>query len=243
MHAFLVVRAQNLIGSEMNNNDQHERIGAAAALLSRLRRQRRATVATWAAHCFWGCCPLSDIECALARKRAFRSDYGLIATGVVAAISSLAFAIFMISEGSSPGTVKKEEIAGFFARGLLAESYNFPGSVNKFDNRSIHYRAVDDDVTGSISMRGAGVATQKKSLDSGIDEISASAKASLYNTYVLRFVHRETALLQSNRDYYIVRRGKVLPGAGKVLSIARRGKQWILMTPTRTFVQVIKDVP
>jgi hypothetical protein len=184
---------------------------------------------------------LGNIQNILARKLTFRSDYGLIATGVIAAISSVAFAIFMISEGSNPEMVKKGEIARFFARGLLAKSDKSPGSVNKPDTRPIRYRTIDYDVTGSISMRGLGVTGQKNSPDSIIDGIMASVNTSTYNTYVLRFVHGETALLQSNRDFYVVRRGTMLPGAGKVLSIERRGKRWILVTPTRTFTQVMKD--
>jgi hypothetical protein len=225
----------------MNKSDHHGRMGATAALLLRLRRRRRATVANLAARCFSGCCPLGNIQNILARKLTFRSDYGLIATGVIAAISSVAFAIFMISEGSNPEMVKKGEIARFFARGLLAKSDKSPGSVNKPDTRPIRYRNIDYDVTGSISMHGPGVTGQKISPDSVIDGISTPVNASAYNTYVLRFVHGETVLLQSNRDFNVVRRGTMLPGAGKVLSIERRGKLWILVMPTRTFTQVMND--
>jgi hypothetical protein len=161
----------------MNKSDHHGRMGATAALLLRLRRRRRATVANLAAHCFSGCCPLGNIQNILARKLTFRSDYGLIATGVIAAISSVAFAIFMISEGSNPEMVKKGEIARFFARGLLAKSDKSPGSINKPDTRPIRYRNIDYDVTGSISMHGPGVTGQKISPDSVIDGISTPVNA------------------------------------------------------------------
>jgi hypothetical protein len=146
----------------------------------------------------------------------------------------------MISEGSNPEMVTKGEIAWFFTRGLLAKSDKSPGSVNKPDTRPIRYRTIDYDVTGSISMREPGVTGQKMP-DSVIDGISTPVNANAYNTYVLRFVHGETVLLQSNRDFFVVRRGTMLPGVGKVLSIERRGKRWILVTPTRTFTQVIND--
>ncbi len=227
----------------MNRSNQHRRISAAAEFLPRLRRQRRTTVAGTSVPGCFGQRSLGNKVTVPATPLGVRSDYGLIAAGITAAIGSVAFAAFMISEGSSLETVKKGEFAGFFARGLPAKSYKSPVPTNKFDNRPIGYRTIDYDATGSISMRDVGVAAQKIPPAFAVDGSSASASTGTSNTYVLRFVYRETALLQSNRDFYVVRRGTMLPGAERVLTIERRGNSWILATATRTFTQVIKNVP
>ena len=75
------------------------------------------------------------------------------------------------------------------------------------------------------------------------DVNAVSASDSTNNTYVLRFVHKEAALLQSNRGFYVARRGTMLPGAGKVLSIARYGDKWILVTAKRTFTEAGNNLP
>ena len=75
------------------------------------------------------------------------------------------------------------------------------------------------------------------------DVNAVSASDSTNNTYVLRFVHKEAALLQSNRGFYVARRGTMLPGAGKVLSLARYGDKWILVTAKKTFAESGNNLP
>jgi hypothetical protein len=84
-------------------------------------------------------------------------------------------------------------------------------------------------------MGGVGKALQNTEPASNVDEIAASARAGTNNTYVLRFVHKKSALLQSHRGFYVVRRGTMLPGARKVLSIERLGNTWILSNGDTNF--------
>lgn len=180
-------------------------------------------------------CLAANLDTGSAAVLSFRSDFGLIATGIAAAVSSVAFATFMISHGSRPDTGKKGEYPGFFARGLLAKSPKSPVPINKSNAGPIAFRTIDYDATGSISMRDGGVAAHGISLVPTFDGSLASASASTDNSYVLRFVRGEAALLQSDRGLYAVRRGTMLPGAGRVLSITRLGKTWMLVTTTRIF--------
>jgi hypothetical protein len=111
-------------------------MGAAAAALTSAAEKAQGDRCELDGTLFFGMLSFGEYTKHSCRKLTFRSDYGLIATGVIAAISSVAFAIFMISEGSNPEMVKKGEIARFFTRGLLAKSDKSPGSVNKPDTQS-----------------------------------------------------------------------------------------------------------
>jgi hypothetical protein len=92
-------------------------------------------------------------------------------------------------------------------------------------------------------MGGVGKALQNTEPASNVDEIAASARGGTNNTYVLRFVHKEPALLQSDRGFYVARRGTMLPGARKVLSIERLGNTWIIVTATQISTEVMNKLP
>jgi hypothetical protein len=227
----------------MLRNNQHKRIGTEKALSPRLGGLRRSTVASTVECRFSRRRSSEDINAFPAKVLAFTTDHGLIAAGVAAAIGSVAFATFMISQNSRPDMLKGIEYTGNFTSALRDRSHQSPVHANNKDGQSFEHRTIDYNVTGSISMDVGGKAFQNTAPVSNVAGSTASARANTNNTYVLRFVHKESALLQSDRGFYVVRRGTILPGAGKVLSIERLGDTWILVTATRIFTEVMNNLP
>jgi hypothetical protein len=159
---------------------------------------------------------------------ALTTDRGLAAVGIAAAIGSAVFATFMISQNSTRDMPKGVEHPGVFARALYAQSHQSQVHANKPGGRHIDSRTIDYDVTGSIASNLVR---------------SAASGASTNSIYLLRFVHKEAALLQSSRGFYVARQGTMLPGAGEVLSIERVGDMWVLATATRIFTEVRDNLP
>jgi len=210
----------------MIENKQHRRIGAAKAILPPLSGKRRSVVAGVSKRRFPSRRSSKDINAIPAKVFAFTADHGLRAAGVAAAIGSAAFATVMISQNSHPATLKGTGYPEVFERAFRARSH-----------QSQFHAIIDYNITGSISKDDSGQTAQNTVPASNIDGNAASASANTNNNYVLRFVHKEAALLQNNHDFYVVRRGTILPRAGKVLSIARLGNKWILVTATRIFTE------
>ena len=96
-------------------------------------------------------------------------------------------------------------------------------------------RLVDYNATGSISKHSTENSLQNLEPMPNFSGDSASGDAT--KTYILRFVHKNAALLQNEYGFYVARRGTVLPDAGKVLSIKKLGDTWILTTATRIFYE------
>ncbi|WGJ15679.1 hypothetical protein QEV83_05300 [Methylocapsa sp. D3K7] len=228
---------------DMERKKRHRPSGGTGTLLQQMPRQYRANLAGPVNQSFLGSGQSRDIDAVLAKKLTFMADRGLVAMGVVAALGSVAFAAFMIGEGNSLERLKKREISRSFARGFLGKPHTSAGSASKSNHRPATYSTIDYDITGSISKSGDGVTGQKIASDFANNESPPSADASKYNTYILRFVYKETALLQINHDLYVARRGTRLPKAGRVLSVERRGNQWRVVTTTQTFTRIKDDTP
>src|SRR5450759_3331822 len=151
----------------MLRNNQHKRIGTEKALSPRLGGLRRSTVASTVECRFSRRRSSEDINAFPAKVLAFTTDHGLIAAGVAAAIGSVAFATFMISQNSRPDMLKGIEYPGNFTsalRDLRDRSHQSPVHANNKDGQSIEHRTIDYNVTGSISMGVGGKAFQNLSL-------------------------------------------------------------------------------
>jgi hypothetical protein len=154
------------------------------------------------------------------------TDHWLIAVGVAAAIGSAGFATITINQNTRPNVLKSAEYPKALAQALLFRSLHLQNNTNKPKGRLVDYNA-----TGSISEHS----TENLLPMPNFSGNSASGDAT--KTYVLRFVHKNAALLQNEYGFYVARRGTVLPDAGKVLSIKKLGDTWILTTTTRIFYE------
>lgn len=172
----------------------------------------------------------------------FTTDRWLRVLGVAAAFGSAAFATFMISQNGSQHGVRGVEHQSILVRARRARLSGFHSYTSNSEDRFAVTRALDYDTTGSISIKDVRTPVKNTVPTSNI-EGSAAFKSGGTSSYRLRFVHNGGAVLQGERGFYIARRGTVLPGAGKVLSIGRLGDGWIIVTTTEVFTQVGDDRP
>lgn len=153
------------------------------------------------------------------RMHVITIDQGLAAAGVILALFSLAFAAFMVSQYDRyPGTEGGED-SRFLPRRSLAMA-SAQARVKLFRRSAIDFNA-----TGSIIpfKPGHKMRWPKTSQDNFIKHQPGTG-------FELSFVHNNMALVKHRRGFYAARVGTVLPDAGSVLSIERRGRNWILVT-------------
>jgi hypothetical protein len=216
----------------MIENAQHRGIGAAKAILPPLRGRRRNTIVDVPQHWLSSLVSSEDLNASPAHVASFTADLGLTATGVAAAIASAAFAVVMISQNSDPPMLKGARYPKTLERAFRTWPRQAQRHIVNHDGQPSDHETVDYNVTGSISK------SREQTAETTAPQSNSDWGASSANSnYVLRFVHKQAALLQRNRDFYVVRQGTILPSAGKVLSITRLGNKWILVTATRIFTE------
>jgi len=187
-------------------------------------------------------CLSSECVSAPSKVPVLKSDHGLIVAGVVTAIGSAVFAAFMISQDNRQDMFKGDQILGVFAQALRARSHQTKFHDDNQNRWPIYSRTIDYNVTGSISMSSAGRSVQNTNLTPNIERNAVSTSAREYNSYILRFVHNDAALLLSAHGFYVAKQGTILPGVGKVLSIEKVNNKWVLVTATHVFTEVIDNI-
>lgn len=165
---------------------------------------------------------LADKLSAPGKSVALIIDHALAASGTAVAIGSIAFAASMIAQNNS-GT-RPEPSDGF----RLARFGHTATHLAQEPLRPLTIHSIDYEATGSIFRPGSGHGAHRRgtrfnpaTVPQGMDQA---------DNYVLSFVYINMALVKSIRGFYAVRPGKVLPTAGRVRLIERRGDKWVLAT-------------
>jgi hypothetical protein len=159
----------------------------------------------------------------LQKTVAFTIDHALTAAGIAVAIGSIAFAASMVAQNNR-GT--RAEPSDDFRLAKLART-GTPLAQEPF--KTLDGPAIDYNATGSISRTEARHGVHRPR--AGLNPAKApSAAHQQSETYVLSFVYKNTALVKSHHGFYTAKPGTSLPGAGRVLSIERRGHKWVLVT-------------
>jgi len=152
---------------------------------------------------------------------AFTTDYALAAAGLAVALSSMAFAAFMIAQ-SNRGT--RLEPSGGFAHPARGQIRLAQEQLRPLTTQSIDYNA-----TASIAHADAAHVVRRPRPRLNSAEAPPAPHHRTEN-YVISFVYNNMALVKSNHGFYAAKPGSVLPGAGRVRSIDRLGPKWILVT-------------
>ncbi len=165
-----------------------------------------------------------------ANASALTIDHGLAAAGVAAAIGSAVFAGYMITHENNQPTFGGAEHLRLFAQPFGQG----PRRLSIRESRGAG-RVVDYNATGSI--RRSGFANSGGDEDQGGASVAsadgknqASLRDRVIEGYVVRFVHKGSAIVQGPKGSYAVAPGVALPNAGRVLSIQKRGNRWIVVT-------------
>jgi hypothetical protein len=159
-----------------------------------------------------------------ARTNAIITDQGLAAAGMTVALISFAFAVVMVSQNDRGTVFERDEVVR-----LPSQRSTTLANTSKGPLKALSSQAIDFDTTGSpIPLQPGHQARRPKA---GSTSNHASAKAYQQSgSYVLSFVHKNMALVKGSQGLYAAKAGTALPAAGNVLSIEKRGNNWVLVT-------------
>jgi len=154
---------------------------------------------------------------------AFTLDHALAAAGIAVAISSMAFATSTIAQNNRGTRLEPNNDY------RLAQLARVTGHLAQEAARPVDIHSIDYTVTEPIIQPEAGYALHR----AGSPLNPAKTPPVGYQqseSYVLSFVYNNMALVKSKHGFYAAKPGTWLPAAGLVLSIERRGHDWLLVT-------------
>jgi len=159
-------------------------------------------------------------------------DQGLAAAGVAAAIGSATFAAYMITRDNSHPVFGGAEHLMLFARPLGAGELPKQIGADRAEERPVDYSATGSIRQGGLESRSDNAIERRADAAPVLrnDKIQAGPQEATLKGYVLRFVHKGVAFVQSAQGSFVVARGALLPGAGRVHSIEKRADGWVVVT-------------
>jgi hypothetical protein len=155
-------------------------------------------------------------------------DILLAAAGVAIALSSMAFAGYMVADADRPPRIAGMEYLSVFAKpnhSLSADAQAAPPpSVQAAINLAA--QAIDPTPTGSIPEKGA-IGPSVNLIVAPMRGIDLRPSSSPYK---LLDVANGEALVQSDVGFRHVRAGDTLPEYGRINAIEKRGDHWVMLT-------------
>jgi hypothetical protein len=158
-----------------------------------------------------------------------QAEYGMFFIGLTAAVASSTFAYFAIS-----GRDLATEIAG------VERIVAFPKITHRDGETGVaevapapHFSPEDPNIdmtTGSIPLKSIEQSDLTPAAVRKPDSTRSNPVDLRVSDYVLRQVVRDRVMVSNGNRAYWVRPGSILPGAGRVLSIERRGLKWTVVT-------------
>jgi hypothetical protein len=167
-------------------------------------------------------------------------DRMLAASGVTIALSSLAFAGYMVADVDRPPRIAGMEYLSVFARPshsvIVAAQSSAPAVVATASNLTA--QSIDTTPTGSIPARidltPTGSIPDKVVSSRSVDFIAPQTRVVDLKVppsrYKLLDVSNGEALIQSDIGFRHVKIGDVLPDLGRVNAIEKQGDHWVLST-------------
>jgi hypothetical protein len=159
------------------------------------------------------------------------ADRVLAAVGVMTALSSLAFAGYMVADADRPPRIAGLEYLSIFARPGHAGAGDPPAGA---ETPKVAARSVDPTPTGSIPDKAGAsrpvnfIIAPMRSIDPSPSDASSSSFSSY--PYKLLDVLNGEALVQTDIGLRHVKAGDLLPDLGRINAIERRGDHWVLLT-------------
>jgi hypothetical protein len=164
----------------------------------------------------------SDLSHA-ARTSAITVDQGLAAAGTAVALLSFGFALFMVSQNNRRTGFERDEV--------FHVSPKLSNTLTHFSRRPLttfSRQSIDFGATGSIVSFQARHEVRGQKAGNTTNQIPITTHRQSAS-YILSFVYKKMALVEGSHGLYATRVGTALPDAGKVMSIEKRGNQWILV--------------
>jgi hypothetical protein len=162
------------------------------------------------------------------RRRLFKvnSEHGLVALGLIAAVSSGAFGLYMNLRNDGQPDIPGSQYLTVFAQ--LMRGQSAPAAPDETAGR-FSKAAIDPVVTGTIS---PGPHAKPGTDAPPVDKSQLPLKG-----YVIREVFDGMALVESRYGLTLVKPDQLLLGAGRVISIERRAGKWTIVTAAGTIVE------
>jgi hypothetical protein len=159
-----------------------------------------------------------DILQAQARERTI--DLLLASMGVSAAVVAASFAAYMVVTHPGGGSDRGRVVAA--SRGATHLPLKTPEAA----------RDAADDLGQALDFTPTGTVATPTGARPG-----RPARTAAMPDFAVRDVFDDTALVEAHGTLQVVRPGSVIAGAGEVLSIARRGSGWAVVTEGGTIEQ------
>jgi len=168
-------------------------------------------------------------------------DRALATSGVLIAVSSIAFAGYMFNDANRRPQIAGMEYLGIFAR----PTHSTPETVEvaaapaaKEAPAKVAAQAIDPTPTGSIANKDASAPINPLWRHSG--DIDPRQPPS---SYKLLDVANGEALIQSDVGFRHVKVGDRLPDLGRINAIEKRGENWVLTTQTGAALEWLAQAP
>ena len=165
-----------------------------------------------------------DVLQAQARERMLDALIGSL--GVSVAAVSASFAVYMVAVGPTNRPAPKPAPLLAYAGVPTHAPRSVEPPVPPRDATASEPGDIDFDPTGSIA----------SSEPQGSNAPSARSKAVLTD-FAVRDVFDGTALVEAHGALHMVQPGATIEGAGKVLSVSRRGNGWVVATSDGLILQ------
>ena len=161
-------------------------------------------------------------------------DVMLAATGVAIALSSVAFAGYMVADADRPPRIAGMEYLSVFAKPnhSLPPNERVPTPPSVVAAIDLAARSIDPTPTGSIPDKGGAARTINVTLapDRVIAPTHVVDMKIPPSPYKLLDVANGEALIQSDTGFRHVRAGDTLPDFGRINTIEKRGDHWVMLT-------------
>ncbi len=158
-----------------------------------------------------------------------QAECGMFFIGLTAAVASSAFAYYAISRSNLTTDVPSVERIVAFPKITHRDGETGMAEVAP----APHFSPEDPNIdmtTGSIPLKSIEQSDLGSAAVRNPDSTRSNPVALRVGDYVLRQVVRDRVMVSNGNRAYWVRPGSILPGAGRVLSIERRGLKWTVVT-------------
>jgi len=158
-----------------------------------------------------------------------QAEYGMFFIGLTAAVASSTFAYHAISHSNLA-----TDLSGADRIAAFPKITHRDGETGMAEIVSApHFSPEDPNIdmtTGSIPRNSIEQSALAPAAVRNPDSTRSNRVELHISDYVLRQVVRDRVMVSNGNRAYWVRPGSILPGAGRVLSIERRGLKWTVVT-------------
>jgi hypothetical protein len=158
-----------------------------------------------------------------------QAEYGMFFIGLTAAVASSTFAYYAISHSDLASDLSAADRIVAFPKITHRDGETGMAEIVS----APHFNPEDPNIdmtTGSIPLKSIEQSDLTPAAVRDPDSTRSKRVDLHLSDYVLRQVVRDRVMVSNGNRAYWVRPGSILPGAGRVVKIERRGPKWTVVT-------------